>query len=362
MRRLLPVLLALRAAATAAHARGLLIPTEKKLPPLAMLNHQVKVAIDDQVAVTRVEQTFRNHTDRQLEATYIFPVPKGASVRKFSMWVDGKEVKGELVEAEKARQIYTAIVQRTQDPGLLEYMGNNLLRLRVFPIPPRGDQKIAISYTSVADAENGLIEYVYPLKTDGRAAQTLEKFAINVDLKSQHALTNIYSPSHPITMARPGDRRAVITFEKDAALLDRDFQLYYQAGGKDVGLTALTHRPMSGNGYFLLLLAPRAELSKSQQAPRDMVFVLDTSGSMRGKRMTQARSALKYCLNNLGPNDRFGLINFATTVNKYNDRLLPATKENLERARKWVEDLEATGGTAINDALQTALGMRADEA
>src|SRR5262249_5546172 len=84
-------------------------------------------------------------------------------------------------------------------------------------------------------------------------------------------------------------------------------------------------------------------------------------GSMRGKRMTQARNALKYCLNNLGPDDRFGLMNFATTVNKYNDRLQPATKENLEHARKWVEELEATGGTAINDALQTALGMRPDD-
>src|SRR5262245_15574329 len=217
MRRLLPVLLALLAAAAPAQARGLLIPTEKQVPQLAMLNHQVNITIDDHVATTRVEQTFRNHTDRQLEATYIFPVPKGASVRKFVMWVDGKEVRGELVEAAKARQIYTAIVQRTQDPGLLEYMGSNLLRLRVFPVPPEGDQKIALSYTAVAEKENGLVEYVYPLKHDGKAAQTLEKFSINVDLKSQHALTNIYSPSHPITMTRPSDRRAVITFEKDQA-------------------------------------------------------------------------------------------------------------------------------------------------
>src|SRR3989440_2043623 len=165
MRRLLPVLLVL-AVAGPAQARGLLIPTEKKVPPLAMLSHHVTVAIEDQVAVTRVEQTFRNHTDRQLEATYIFPVPKGASVRKFAMWVDGKEVPGELVEAQKAKQIYTSIVQRTQDPGLLEYMGNNLLKLSVFPVPPKGDQKITLSYTSVAPSENGLVEYVYPLKTD----------------------------------------------------------------------------------------------------------------------------------------------------------------------------------------------------
>src|SRR5438128_11990881 len=158
MRRALAVLTLVLLAAGPAQARGLLIPTEKKLPPLAMLSHQVQISIDDQVAVTRVEQTFRNHTDRQLEATYVFPVPKGASVRKFSMWVDGKEVPGELVEAAKARQIYTDIVQRTLDPGLLEYLDHNLLKLRVFPVPPRGDQKIALSYTSVAPAESGLVE------------------------------------------------------------------------------------------------------------------------------------------------------------------------------------------------------------
>src|SRR6476620_6630455 len=126
-------------------AHGLLIPEDKTLPPLAMVYHRVSVA--DQVAVTSVEQAFRNHTDRQLEATYVFPVPRGASVNKFTMFVDGKEVAREMVEAAKARQIYTDIVRRTQDPGLLEYMGNNLLRLRVFPIAPKSDQKVTLRFT-----------------------------------------------------------------------------------------------------------------------------------------------------------------------------------------------------------------------
>src|SRR5262245_60144114 len=361
MRRLLPVL-ALLAVAGPVQARGPLIPTEKKVRALAMLNHQVTVAIEDQVAVTRVEQTFRNHTDRQLEATYVFPVPKGASVRKFAMWVDGKEVPGELVEADKARQIYTQIVQRTQDPGLLEYLGNNLLRLRAFPIPPKGDQKITVSFTSVAPGENGLVEYVYPLRTDGKAVETLQKFSLRVDLKSQHALQNIYSPTHAITLTRPNDRQPIINFEKEQALLAKDFQLYSTAGGRDVGLTALTHRPVeAAPGHVLLLISPRAELSKSQQVPRDMVFVLDTSGSMRGQRMTQARNALKYCLQNLGENDRFALLNFATTVNKYHDGLQPATKANVEQARKWVDGLEASGGTTINEALLNALAMRSND-
>ena len=128
------------------------------------------IQVEDQAAVTRVTQTFRNPTSRQLEATYIFPVPKDASVKKFVMWVDGKEVSGELVEADKASTIYTDIVRRAQDPGLLEYLGSNLLRLRVFPIPPNGDQKLSVSFSSIAAQEDGLVEYVYPLKTSGKTA------------------------------------------------------------------------------------------------------------------------------------------------------------------------------------------------
>ncbi len=344
-------------------AAGLLIPTEKKLPPLAMVDHLVNVQIDDQVAVTKIEQTFRNHTDRQLEAEYIFPIPKGASVRKFVMWVDGKAFPGETVEADKARTIYTEIVRRTLDPGLLEYMGGDLIKLRVFPVLPKQDQKILVSYTSVASSDAGLIEYVYPMKTNNKAASTLERFSVTLNLKSQHSLQNIYSPTHAVTVNRPNDREAIVGFEKQQALLDKDFQLFYTAGTKDVGLTAVAHRPNpTGNGYFMLLVSPRAELSKSQQAPRDMIFVLDTSGSMKGKRMTQARSAMQYCLKNLTEKDRFGLINFATTVNYYSPNLQDASAANVDEAHKWVSQLDATGGTAIDEALKAALAMRSSDA
>src|SRR5262249_39405017 len=172
MRRSLPLLALLFWTGTVS-AHGLLIPEEKSVPPLAMLNHKVKIDIDDQVAITKVEQTFRNHTDRELEATYVFPVPKGASVNRFTMWVGDKEVKGELVEAAQARAIYTSIVRRTQDPGLLEYIGNNLLQMKVYPIPPHGDQKVSLSFTAVVNREANLVESVYPLKTYAKATKTL---------------------------------------------------------------------------------------------------------------------------------------------------------------------------------------------
>jgi Ca-activated chloride channel family protein len=324
-----------------------------------MLNHQVSATIDDQVAVTRVEQTFRNHTSRALEATYVFPVPRGASVRRFSMWVNGSEVRGEMVEADKARQVYTDIVRRTQDPGLLEYIGNDLLRMRVFPVPAQGDQKVAVSFTSVAPRSGDLVEYVYPLKSSAKAVSTLEKFSVTATVKSQHPVLNVYSPSHALNMKRVNDREVGVSFERDRATLDKDFQLFYSLGDKDVGLTALTHRPLKGeNGYFLVLVSPRVELPKSGAVPRDLVFVLDTSGSMRGLKLQQGKKALKYCLDNLNPRDRFALIHFATSVNRYKDGLLEATSEQIATGRKWVDDLECTGGTAIDDALSAALQLR----
>jgi Ca-activated chloride channel family protein len=359
MRRTLLSAALLLSWAAAAQAHGLLIPEDKSLPPLAMLNHKVTITIEDQVAATRVEQTFRNHTDRPLEATYVFPVPKGATVNKFTMWVDGKEMAGELVEAAKARQIYTSIVQRTRDPGLLEYVGHNLLQLKVFPIPARGDQKVALSFSAVAPKEGNLVEYVYPLKTDGKATRTLEDFGIKATIKSQHAVTNVYSPTHAITLKRLSDKEVEVNFDKNQGLLDRDFLMFYATGEKDVGLTAVTHRPVAtSDGYFMMLVSPKVTLPKEYQIPRDMVLVLDTSGSMRGAKMEQARKALKYCLDNLGPKDRFGLMNFATTVTRYEDKLLAANNDEVAKAKKWVDDLEATGGTAINDALTSALDLR----
>jgi Ca-activated chloride channel family protein len=348
--------------APAVRAQGLLVPTDKELAPLALVNQDVTIRIEDQAAITQVTQTFRNPTSQQLEATYLFPVPRGAGVKKFVMWVDGKEVPGELVEANQARTIYTDIVRRAKDPGLLEYVGSDLLRLRVFPVPAHGDQKLSVSFSSIAPQEDGLVEYICPLKSSGKTGSTLEKFTLQATLKSQHALQNIYSPSHPIKVERNGDHEATVRCEASQAVLDKDFQLYWAQGSKDVELTLLPCRQTKGeDGTFLLLISPRAELSKKQHVARDMVFVLDTSGSMQGPKLEQAKKAVKYCLGSLSPRDRFAVMNFATTVNKFAETLKPATSEQVEQAKKWVDDLTSTGGTAIAAALDAALDTRSGD-
>ena len=359
MRKRLSLLIVLLACASHAQASGFLIPEDKKLPPLAMVSHKVAATIDEQVATTTVEQIFRNHTDRPLEATFLFPVPKGASVNKFSMWIDGKETSGELLDAKKANAIYTEIVRRTLDPGILEYMGTDLLKLRVFPIPARGDQKVKLQFTSIAQKEGSAVEYIYPMRTDIQATRTLEAFSVSVNIKSAHSIQSVYSPTHSIVLHRRSDREVVVEFDKNQATLDKDFQLFYGSSKQEIGITPIFYRPVSSDdGYFMMLISPQTESVKSQRVPRDVVLVLDKSGSMSDLKMAQAKKALKFCLNNLSEKDRFAMVSFATVVDNYRDDLSRATPDQLEKAHKWVDDLRQSGGTAILPALNAALGFR----
>ncbi len=368
MRRALFAALVLAAVAPAGFARGLLVPEDIKVPPLAMVHHKVTVAIEDQVAVTTVEQAFRNHTDRDLEATYLFPVPKGASVNKFTMWIDGKETNGELLDSKKAADVYTTIVRRTQDPALLEYLGNGLMRMRVFPVPPTkgdkyGDVKVKLSYTAVAPKDGNAVEFVYPLKTDGKGARVLEEFSVKLSIKSSTPIQSIYSPTHAIETKRVSDKHAEVEFSKNQATLDKDFQLFYGTSTSEIGLTPVLYRPVgSEDGFFMLLVSPQVESLKSKRTPRDVVLVLDTSGSMSDIKMSQAKQAVRKCLSSLDSKDRFALIAFSTGVNPYSDKLEEASSDQIEKATNWIDKLRAGGGTAINAALDAALDLRGKDA
>lgn len=344
-----------------AGATGLLVPSDPGIPPLSIVYQRVNVQIRDQAAMTRVEQEFRNHTSRQLEAYYLFPLPAGAGVKDFSMWIDGKRIKGEVVEASRARQIYEDIVRRTKDPGLLEHMGKNLWRVRVFPVPPQGVQKIEISYSEVLGRESGIAEYIYPLKTGNQSCRTERDFTMRVELHSAAALKSVYSPSHEIGVSKDGEHKAIIGFEANGYSLDRDFHLFWTVSDRDVGLSLLTHRESPGDsGYFMLMMSPSSEPTKAQRVPRDIVFVLDTSGSMQGEKIQQAKTALEFCVKALDPADQFNLIGFATTVNEFERGLVRVNDDSIRKAVAWVKDLVASGGTAIDDALQAALKMRTD--
>lgn len=256
--------LALFGAPGAAHAAGLLLPTDGAVGPLAIRSHRVTVSVHERIAETRVVQVFRNNTERQLEGTYLFPLPEGASVSGFAMTVNGVRQEGQVLEAAAARQIYEGIVARLQDPGLVEHLGNNLFRARVFPIPPRGDQTIELRFTQTLGYESGTLHYRYPLRTSGPQASTLEDFTLSATIESRVPIRAVYSPTHRVDTTRRGDHAATVGFEEGRAALDRDFDLFYTVADGDVGLSVLTHRPPGEDGYFLMMVAPRTEATERE--------------------------------------------------------------------------------------------------
>ncbi|MCX7683395.1 MAG: VIT domain-containing protein [Anaerolineae bacterium] len=344
-------------------ADGIIIPDPIPLPePLPLRDtwltiryHRVDVTIEDQIATTRVEQEFVNEHEWECEGTYVFPLPEGAAVSEFTMWVDGKRIEGQILEADEARRIYEDIVRRRRDPALLEYIGRNAVQARIFPIPPGGSRKIELEYTQVLPLEHGLVRYIYPLSTEKFSARALEEVRIRVEVRSREAIRAIYSPTHQdrVYIEREGDHRAVVSYEEHDVLPNQDFELIYTVSHEDVGLNLLTYREPPDDGFFLLLVAPSVEVERDQVIPRDVILVLDISGSMEGEKLAQAKEALRYILEHLNDEDRFNIIAFSSGLQPYARELRPASEAH--EAIAWVQRLEAVGGTDINRALLAAL-------
>ena len=343
-----------------AHAIGFLVPTDASLEPLRIDHHRVSVDVRERIAETRVEQTFFNTTDRRLEGTYIFPVPDGATVSGFTMWVNGQRMEGELLDAATARSVYESIVARMQDPGLVEHIGGNLFRARVFPIEPHSEQRIEIRFTQTLDYEGSLVHYRYPLRTQGPATSTLADYTVSLDIVSRTAIRSVYSPSHNIAVSRDGEHHVIASYEGTRATLDQDFDLFYAVDDAEVGLSLLTHRPQGEDGYFLAMVAPRTELTDRELASKEVLFVFDTSGSMAGEKIERAKAALDYMLARLRPQDRFQVIRFSTDVELLFDdgTSHEASPENIARARSFAAHFVPAGGTAIEPALREAFRTR----
>lgn len=358
--RLLATLSAFLLGSLAAFGSGMLIPSDQSLPPLAIQHQRVDIQIKDGVATSRVEQVFRNNVNRQLEAVYVFPLPENATIADFAMYIGGKRVSGELVEKDKARRTYEDIVRRMKDPGLLEHIGGNLFRVSVFPVPANGEQKIELEYSQTLTFEAGLYSFVYPLKTGEKASRTLADFTVSARINSKVPIRNIYSPSHKVGISRKGQNEAVIGFEEDKALLDRDFVLYYGVSQKEFGLNLLTHAAKGDKGFFMMMISPSVVTPETAAMKKDVVFVFDTSGSMQGNKIEQARRALQICVKKLNDGDRFNVIRFSTDVETFRDKLTEVNEKSRNEALEFISKIEARGGTAIDGALATALGMDFD--
>ncbi len=342
-----------------AGAGGMLLPLDRTLPPLAIEYQRVHVEVRDAVARTTVKQAFRNSLGRRLEATYVFPLPRGAGVTDFAMIVNGRKVRGEILERRHAAELYRDIVRRMRDPGLLEYMGGGLFRARVYPVPAHGLQKIEIHYSQTVQYQGGVACYVYPLRTGERASRTLKDFTISAVLHSREPIKTVYSPSHDIDVRRRGEHEADVGFEGDRQRLDKDFVLYWTVSEKDVGVNLICHRSKGEDGFFLAMIAPDVRPDKGKVYSQDVVFVIDTSGSMASaNKIGQVKAALEYCLRRLRPGDRFDIVRFSTDVEPFRKSLVAADKAAVQAALAYVDRFQARGGTNIEGALSAALAMR----
>jgi Ca-activated chloride channel homolog len=338
----------------------LIPPGHFPFAPLEVSSHHVDVKIDGQVAVTSIDQEFYNPNDQRLEGIYMFPVPKGAHIDKFSMEIGGKMVDAELLRADTARQIYEDIVRKMRDPALLEYAGRDLFRARIFPIEPRSRKPIKISYTELLRSDAGTVTYSYALSTEKFSARPIKSLSLKVEVKTEQPLASIYSPSHKVEIRRDGPNRAVIGYESKDEKTDTDFQLVYSSEKRDIGLSLITHKSGGEDGYFLLLAAPTVA-KETKPAPKDVVFVVDTSGSMAGAKLQQAKKALQFCVENLNTDDHFEIVRFSTEAESLFGKLTEADSENRKRASNFIADLKPIGGTAIADALQTAFKARTEK-
>src|SRR6185503_6226772 len=181
------------------------------------------VRIKDQLATTSIEQEFYNPNARQLEGTFLFPVPKGAHLQKFTMEINGKPVEAELLAADKAKGIYEDIVRRLNDPALLEYSDRDLFKVRIFPIEPHAKKRITLAYSQLLKADSGLVSLIFPLNTEKYSAAPIKTVSVKVDLETSSPLKSVYSPSHKVEVRRGTGNRATIGYEASDVKPDTDF-------------------------------------------------------------------------------------------------------------------------------------------
>jgi Ca-activated chloride channel family protein len=347
------------------HAQGWIEPLPGRPGGGVMkVRTSVQVRVVDRIAHVEVEEWFRNEGRGLGEGDYLFPMPGEAVFREYSLFQGDAELRGETMDAERARRIYEEIVRRKKDPALIELVGKGLVRARVFPIQAGETRRIILRYTQVLDRNGDALRFRYLADNRSAYPHTIEPrpglarpgpgrliagISFTLDVENEELYRDAFSPTHQVRVTREDGRMRV----RPEGVLSGDFTLFLPFAERPVGITVATHRPSGEDGYFLLTLSP-AEGDAAVRVPRDVTAVVDVSGSMSGEKMEQARQALLQLLGTLGPDDRFRLIRFSSNVQAYRPEWTRATAAEVRAARIWVEDLRAEGGTNIAGALEEA--------
>lgn len=333
--------------------------------PLTIGYHKVTVDVRDQIARTVVEESFVNHTSGILEGIFYFPLPADASISGFGMWIGDELVQGDVVEKQRAREIYETILRERRDPGLLEWSGGNVFKARVFPIA--AEKRIRISYTQVLPKEGDTFAYHYALQSELLRQHPLRRLQIEVNVASGEAIESVHCPSHECRV-RAGEHSAKVELDAEEYVPDRDFELRVRTRARDPRaaengwkVTAVPHR-RGGDGYFMLLVdapPPPSELRDAARPPADPLDVLviaDTSGSTHGPARAAQVSFVEALLGALSERDTFNLATADVETRGAFPRPRPADDGAREEALAFLEAREPLGWTDLDAAFDHAFG------
>jgi Ca-activated chloride channel family protein len=331
---------------------------------------EVRVRVEGRVAQIEVSEWFVNNGRRLAEGEYLYPLPGEAVFQGFSLFQGDAELRGEIMDAERARHIYEEIVRRRADPALIELAGQGLLRARVFPIQPGEERRLTLRYTQVLERAGTALQLQYAGGVRGRAAGTRPgvvptvrseqipasrpervRSSFLVEVADGSRFLDPFSPTHTLDVDRREERLTISI----GGEIEGRLSVFLPFAGEPVGLSVATHRPVGELGYFMLTLSPDRNAEAGE--PRDVTVVLDVSGSMSGEKIEQAKLALHHLLGTLGPDDRFRLIAFSNAVRVQSEGWSPSRGAPLESARSWVDRLVADGGTNIGGALDEAFRL-----
>ncbi|MFT5528017.1 MAG: Ca-activated chloride channel family protein [Pirellulaceae bacterium] len=317
--------------------------------------------IQDQVAQVQVTQSFVNTGSRQMEVCFVFPLPYDGAIDSLTFMVDGREIEGKLLPAKEARSVYEGYVRRNQDPALLEWIGMGMFKTSVFPVPPGAERTVSMRFSQLLRKENRLTDFLFPLATAKYTSAPVETISIQANISSASKIKSVYSPTHNIEVKRTDENHATIKYEGKNVVPENDFRLFYDTSKEKVSASVISYRPdNSEDGYVLVLTSPDIKTKNNEQSQKSVLFVVDRSGSMAGKKIEQAREALKFVLNNLNEGDMFNIIAYDSSVESFQPELQRYDDKTRKSALGFVEGLYAAGSTNIDGALSSALSMVAD--
>lgn len=363
--------------------------------PLPLKHTDVKISVTGMVASVQVKQVFTNPYDERIEAIYTFPLPSDAAVSDMSMTIGDRTIRSLVKRREEAQQIYQQAKQSGQRAGLLEQERPNIFTTSVANIDPKDEVRIEIKYQQRLPYDDGGFSLRFPMvvapryipgsptgkQAGGWAPDTTDvpdasritppvlkpdtrpgyNITLSVDVDAGLPIQHLECGSHQISMSEHGPSRYHVELARRDEIPNKDFVLDYKLAGQQPQAAALTAKAEDGTGYFLLMALPPVDYVISDIQPKDITFIIDTSGSMSGSKIEQAKNALRALVHGLNSQDAFNIVRFSNDFSSFSPGPVPFTQENVDRADAYIDQLRAAGGTEMLPPLLHALKQPRDE-